>query len=108
MTGIALFAVTSTSTAEVERITEAMGRVFPEEWDRFTAAVGRTPGERVVDAYARALRDPAAEVRASAAEAWGMWEDVHVSLGPGWRPIPASGATRSSAAWTGSQACRAC
>jgi proline iminopeptidase len=88
VTGIALFAVTTTSTAEVEWITEAMGRVFPEEWERFAGAVDRRPDERVVDAYARAMRDPERETRDRAAEAWGRWEDVHVSLGPGWRPDP--------------------
>jgi proline iminopeptidase len=86
--GIALLAVTNTSTEEVEWVTEAMGRVFPEEWERFAGAVARRPGERIVDAYARALRDPDAATRSSAAEAWGRWEDVHVSLGPGWEPDP--------------------
>jgi proline iminopeptidase len=38
VTGIALVAVTNTSTEEVEWITQAMGRIFPEEWDRFAAA----------------------------------------------------------------------
>ncbi len=80
--------MTTTSTAEVEWITEAMGRVFPEEWERFATAVDRAPHERVVDAYARAVRDPRADVRSQAAAAWGRWEDVHVSLGPGWRPDP--------------------
>ncbi|MGW8564648.1 alpha/beta fold hydrolase [Isoptericola sp. NPDC055881] len=86
--GIALFAVVTTSTAEVEWVTEAMGRVFPEEWEAFAGAVERAPGERVVDAYARTLRDPDPEVRARAAAAWGRWEDTHVSLGPGWEPDP--------------------
>lgn len=88
VTGIALFAVTNTSTEEVEWITEAMGRVFPEEWELFAGAVDREPGERLVDAYARAMRDPSPDVRANAAAAWGRWEDTHVSLGPGWSPDP--------------------
>lgn len=88
VTAIALLAVTNTSRAEVEWVTEAMGRVFPEEWDRFMAAVDRKPGERVVEAYARALRGPDPAMRAAAAEAWGRWEDTHVSLGPGWKPDP--------------------
>src|SRR5690606_10709158 len=88
VTGLALLAVTNTSTEEVEWITEAMGRIFPEEWERFAAAVVHEPGERIVDAYARALRDTNARSRAAAAEAWGRWEDVHVSLGPGWEPNP--------------------
>jgi proline iminopeptidase len=65
-----------------------MGRVFPEEWERFVGAVARGPGERIVDAYARALRDPDATTRSAAAEAWGRWEDVHVSLDPNWEPDP--------------------
>lgn len=86
VTGLALMAVTNTSTEEVEWITEAMGRIFPEEWERFAGAVERRPEERIVDAYARALRGADAGVRAAAAEAWGRWEDVHLSLGPGWKP----------------------
>lgn len=86
--GVALFAVTTTSTEEVEWITEAMGRVFPEDWELFAAAVEREPGERLIDAYARAMRDRDADVRVRAASAWGRWEDVHVSLGPGWQPDP--------------------
>lgn len=88
VSAIAVLAVTNTSRAEVEWVTEAMGRVFPEEWDRFAAAVSRHPGERIVDAYARSLRHPDPAVRTAAAEAWGRWEDVHVSLGPGWGPDP--------------------
>lgn len=88
VSAIALLAVTNTSRAEVEWVTEAMGRIFPEEWDRFAAAVPREPGERIIDAYARALRNPDPVARAAAAEAWGRWEDVHVSLGSGWVPDP--------------------
>jgi proline iminopeptidase len=88
VTGIALYAVTNTSTEEVEWVTEAMGRVFPEEWEQFAGEVVRRSGERVVDAYARVLREGDAATRASAASAWGRWEDVHVSLGPGWSPDP--------------------
>lgn len=88
ITGLALIAVTNTSTEEVEWITETMSRVFPVEWERFADAVSRRTGERIVDAYARALRDPDPGIRAGAAQAWGLWEDTHVSLGPGWEPDP--------------------
>jgi len=88
VSALGLFAVTTTSAAEVEWVTEAMGRVFPEEWHEFATAVERPPGERLVDAYARALRHQDAGVRRRAAAAWGRWEDVHVSLGPGWEPDP--------------------
>jgi proline iminopeptidase len=82
--GLALAAVTTTSTREVEWITEGVARLFPAEWESFAAAVPRHPGERIVDAYARALRDPGR--RENAARAWCAWEDVHVSLTPGALP----------------------
>lgn len=88
VTAMALSAVTNTSTAEVEWITESMGRVFPKEWQEFSGAVPRKSGERVVDAYARAMRSPDSVLRAAAARAWCTWEDVHVSLAPGWEPDP--------------------
>lgn len=81
-------AVTTTSTAEVEWITEAMRRVFPREWDDYASAVPREAGERVVDAYARVLTDADPTVRSSAATAWCEWEDVHISLAPDHQPNP--------------------
>ena len=84
--GIVLGAVTTTSTREVEWITEGLARVFPQQWEAFAGAVPRRSGERVVDAYARAMRDPA--LKTDAARAWCAWEDVHVSLAPGARPDP--------------------
>jgi proline iminopeptidase len=83
---LVLGAVTTTSTREVEWITEGLARVFPQQWEAFAGSVPRRPGERVVDAYARAMRDPA--LRTAAARAWCTWEDVHVSLAPGARPDP--------------------
>lgn len=88
VSALVLAAVTTTSRVEVEWITEAVGRIFPREWEEFAAASQRAPGERVVDAYDRLLRDPDPTVRAAAARAWCTWEDVHVSLGPGWAPNP--------------------
>jgi proline iminopeptidase len=89
VTALIATAVTTTSRAEVDWITESVGRIFPREWDEFAAASQRRPGERVVEAYDRLLRDPDPVVRADAALAWCRWEDVHVSLTPGWRPHPA-------------------
>ncbi|GAA3765340.1 prolyl aminopeptidase [Microbacterium kribbense] len=80
VTAIVDAAVTTTSRAEVDWITETMGAVFPEEWERMASA--REPGERVIDAYARLLRDPDAAVRARTAAAWDRWEGVHVLLDP--------------------------
>lgn len=75
-----LFAVTTTSASEVAWITEEMGRIFPEEWERFEAASGRQPGQRVIDAYYERITDPDPAVREAAARAWCRWEDTHISL----------------------------
>ncbi|WP_265523372.1 prolyl aminopeptidase [Oerskovia flava] len=87
--GLVLGAVTTTTRREVEWITRDMGRLFPEEWDRFVAEL--PPAERGGDlagAYHRLLMDPDPDVQERAARAWCRWEDVHVSLVTGFRPTP--------------------
>lgn len=88
VTELILFAVTTTTAAEVQWITEAMGNVFPREWDQFASAVERRPGQRLIDAYYDAITDPDPQVRERTAAAWCAWEDVHVSLAPDHRPSP--------------------
>lgn len=83
-----LAAVTTTSASEVESITEAMGRVFPREWDRFEVAAQRKPGQRLIDAYYDLITHPDPAVRDQAARDWCAWEDTHVSLDPAYLPNP--------------------
>jgi proline iminopeptidase len=89
VTGIVLMAVTTTSRAEVDWITEDVGAVFPEAWDRFaghaeSAGIGYERGQgRLVSAYDRLLRSPDAQVRDAASRAWAEWEDHHISIGTG-------------------------
>ena len=84
---MALGAITGGTRVEIEWITRAMGRVFPREWEEFVAPLpvderdGNLPA-----AYARLLADPDPVVRENAALQWCRWEDVHVSLMPGWTP----------------------
>jgi proline iminopeptidase len=81
--------VTTTSRREVQWITEDVGRIFPQEWDRFANAVpDHLRNLRLVDAYAAMLADPDPLVRDSAAREWCNWEDAHVSLTPGHTPNP--------------------
>jgi proline iminopeptidase len=86
VTGLALAAITDGAREQLEWITQDMRRVFPREWDDFAAASGRRPGQRVLDAYRERITDPDPAVRFAAAKAWCAWEDVHVSLAPGWEP----------------------
>jgi len=87
--GIVLYAVTTTSRSEVDWITEGVGAIFPEAWDRFAghaeqAGIGYRRGEgRLVEAYARLLESADPEVRDAASREWALWEDTHVSIGAG-------------------------
>jgi proline iminopeptidase len=72
---------------EVEWMTRDVGRIFPQEWDRFAAAVPDTLRHLpLVDAYATMLSDPDPAVRDHAAREWCAWEDAHISLAPGHTP----------------------
>jgi proline iminopeptidase len=95
VSGIVLMAVTTTSRAEVDWITETVGAVFPEAWDRYAghaeaAGIGYRRGrDRLVAAYAQLLRSPDPEVRDAASRAWAEWEDHHISIGTGgYSPDP--------------------
>ena len=87
VTGLVLISVTTTTHAEVDWLTRAMGRVFPEAWARFRDGVAE--GDRdgnLAAAYSRLLHDADPEVRDRAARAWCDWEDTHVATHPGHRP----------------------
>jgi proline iminopeptidase len=89
VSAMALAAVTSGRRLETDWITRDMRRVFPREWDAFAAGVPEP--ERNGDlcaAYARLLAGPDPAVTERAAQQWCDWEDVHVSLTPGWQPSP--------------------
>ena len=87
--GVVLYAVTTTSRAEVDWVTEGVGAIYPEAWDRFAghaerAGIGYRRGEgRLVEAYARLVESPDPGVRDAATREWALWEDTHVSIGAG-------------------------
>lgn len=87
VSGLVLAFVTTTSRGEVTWITETVGRIFPEEWERFVGAIPEHLRHlRPVDAYAEMLSDADPAVREQAALEWCLWEDAHVSLTPGHTP----------------------
>jgi proline iminopeptidase len=89
VSGIVLFAVTTTDRFQVDWITETVGAIFPEAWDRLAthaenAGIGYRRGEgRVIEAYARLMTHPDPTVRDAAGRAWVEWEDHHISIGTG-------------------------
>ena len=79
--------VTTTSRREVQWITEDVGCIFPQEWERFANAVPDSSRHmRLVDAYAMMLADADPAIQEHAAREWCAWEDAHVSLAPGHTP----------------------
>jgi|SRR5579872_2308724 len=84
---LVLACVTTTSRDEVEWITCGVGRLFPQQWERFAGHIPESlHGERIVEAYAKLLFDEDTVVREAAAAEWCAWEDAHVSLAPGYTP----------------------
>lgn len=87
VTALVLALVGTTSRREVEWMTRDVGRIFPEQWERFAGAVPEELAHLpLVDAYATMLFDPDPAVREHAALHWCMWEDDHISLVPGHQP----------------------
>lgn len=87
--GVVAMAVTTTDRFQVDWITETVGAIFPEAWDRLAthaerAGIGYRRGEaRLVQAYAALLVHDDPMVRDAASRAWADWEDHHVSIGAG-------------------------
>jgi len=83
---LVLVSVGTTTHREVEWITRAMGRVFPEEWERFRDGVPEHERDGdLAAAYSRLLASDDAGTRERAAAAWCAWEDTHVATQPGHR-----------------------
>ncbi|RGE21911.1 alpha/beta fold hydrolase [Leucobacter sp. wl10] len=86
---LVLLAVTSTHRREVDWITEDVGAIFPEAWDRLAkhaedAGIGYIRGQgRLVEAYARLMNSSDGQVLDAASREWALWEDTHVSIGAG-------------------------
>lgn len=79
-----LAAVTMTRRSDIRWLYHGVRRFFPAEWARFRDGVPEAERDGdLVEAYARLLARPAAEVRQRAAKDWCDWEDAVVSLESG-------------------------
>ncbi|WP_117211895.1 prolyl aminopeptidase [Allorhizocola rhizosphaerae] len=78
---IVLFSVVGTSRREVRWVTRDVGRLFPEQWQRFRDGVPLSERDGdLAAAYSRLLHDPDPTVREKAAIDWCTWEDAHVDI----------------------------
>jgi proline iminopeptidase len=86
---LVLASVTTTSRREVKWLTADVGRIFPQQWERFASHIPTSLNRmRLVDAYASLLFDDDPSVSAAAAAEWCAWEESHISLVPGNAPNP--------------------
>lgn len=87
--GLVAFAVTTTSRREIDWVTEGVGAIYPEAWDRFAAFAEKNRSgfkrgaSRLVDAYAQLMNHQSDDVRDRASLEWAAWEDAHVSIATG-------------------------
>ena len=89
VTEILLVAVTTTQRSDIDWLYRGVGRFFPEECERFRAAVPEAASAATPDvlaAYARRMDDPDPEVRRQATRDWLRWEDAVISLESKGRP----------------------
>ena len=87
VTELVLSIVCSTSGTDVEWATRAMGRIFPDHWQRLLEHVpGRHQTGDVAAGINELVMDPDPEVHEAAALAWCDWEDAHMSLAGGYSP----------------------
>jgi proline iminopeptidase len=86
---LVLYAVATTTPAEIDWITRGVGAFFPEEWTRFRDGVPEAArGGNLAAAYHRRLMDPDPAVHARAARDWCAWEEAIVAVQPGHVPNP--------------------
>jgi len=89
VTEMILVSVVGTTRREVDWVTRAMGRIFPQEWARFRDAVPEADRDGDLSAaYNRLLECPDAATREEAARSWCEWEDTHVGTYTGHRHDP--------------------
>jgi proline iminopeptidase len=89
VSAMVLFSVVTTTAEEVEWGTRAVGRFFPEEWQRFRDGVPAADRDgNLAEAFGRLLSDSDPAVQAKAARDWCAWEDRHVRTRPQDSPDP--------------------
>jgi proline iminopeptidase len=81
VSALVLFSVVTTTRMEVEWVTRAMRRYFPDAWARFRDGLSADQRDgSFVDAYAELLNGPDLAAREQAAIDWCAWEDTHVAV----------------------------
>jgi proline iminopeptidase len=84
---IVILGVTMSRRSEIDWLYRGVGRLFPAEWAQFRAGVPASDRDGdLVEAYARLMESPDANVRRKAADNWLAWEDAVISLEPNGTP----------------------
>jgi proline iminopeptidase len=84
---IVIAGVTTSRRAEIDWLYRGAGRLLPEQWEAFRAAVPEAERDGdLVAAYARLMEDPDPVVREHAADTWCAWEDALQAHEPNGTP----------------------
>jgi proline iminopeptidase len=81
---IVLTSISLSRRKEIDWLYHGARRLFPAEWERFSAGAGHA--DDLVTAYSRLMEDSDQRVRADAVKSWCAWEDAVLSLEPNARP----------------------
>ncbi len=82
------------SQAEIDWFLYGMGKVFPENWRNFAAAVPESERHDLLAAYRKRLNDPDPKVHLPAARAWSIYEGSCSTLLPNPQTVAAFGEER--------------
>lgn len=82
VTGLVLRGVFTASAAELDWLYAEGGasRLFPEQWAKFSKALGEERPKNLLASYARCLNDGERNAQVQAALAWCAWEDSLCSI----------------------------
>ncbi|MGB3027969.1 prolyl aminopeptidase [Paradevosia shaoguanensis] len=86
VTEMVLFSIATTTSREIDWITNGVGAFFPEAWEQFRDAALAIDDEPLVDAYARLLMSPDPVIHEQAARDWCDWEMAIVDIHPDHKP----------------------
>src|SRR3546814_3487879 len=82
------------SKREIEWFLYGMGRLYPEHWRNFVAAVPAHERDDLMTAFEKRLNDPDPKVHLPAARAWSVYEGSCSTLLPSPQPVAAFGEER--------------
>ena len=96
--GMVLRGIFTCSRREVDWFISGLGRVFPDAWEDFTAAIPEAERGDLLTAYRTRLNDPDPAVHMTAAQTWATYEARCSSLKPNAEAVRSVGTSQGTLA----------